>query len=44
MANARPQGGQDFYSVMGTLLKNKKTEITGKLRKEVNKIVNRYIE
>lgn len=29
---------------MGTLLKNKKTEITWKLRKEVNKIVNRYIE
>ena len=29
---------------MGTLLKNKKTEITQKLRKEVNKIVNRYIE
>jgi RuvB-like protein 1 (pontin 52) len=44
MANARPQGGQDFYSVMGQLMKNKKTEITNKLRKEVNKIVNKYIE
>jgi len=30
--------------VVGQLLKNKKTEITWKLRKEVNKIVNKYIE
>lgn len=44
MANAKPQGGQDFYSVMGQLLKNKKTEVTNKLRNEVNKIVNKYIE
>lgn len=44
VANARPQGGQDFYSVMGQLMKSKKTEITEKLRNEVNKIVNKYIE
>lgn len=44
IANSRPQGGQDFYSVIGQMLKNKKTEITDKLRNEVNKIVNKYIE
>ena len=38
MANARPQGGQDIVSVMGTLMKPKKTEITEKLRKEINKV------
>jgi RuvB-like protein 1 (pontin 52) len=44
VANARPQGGQDFYSVIGQMMKNKKTEITEKLRNEVNKIVNKYID
>ena len=44
VANSRPQGGQDFYSIMGQLMKNKKTEITEKLRNEVNKIVNKYID
>ncbi|KAH9251293.1 RuvB-like 1 [Batrachochytrium salamandrivorans] len=44
VANARPQGGQDIMSVMGQLLKPKKTEITDKLRKEINKVVNKYIE
>jgi RuvB-like protein 1 (pontin 52) len=44
VANARPQGGQDIMSVMGQLMKPKKTEITDKLRKEINKIVNKYIE
>lgn len=43
-ANARPQGGQDIMSMMGQLLKPKKTEITDKLRKEINKVVNRYID
>lgn len=28
-ANARPQGGQDIMSMMGQLMKPKKTEITG---------------
>ena len=44
VANARPQGGQDVMSMMGQLLKPKKTEITDKLRKEINKVVNRYID
>lgn len=38
-ANARPQGGQDVLSVMGQLLKPKKTEITDKLRQEINKVL-----
>ncbi len=29
VANARPQGGQDILSIMGSLIKPKKTEITG---------------
>ncbi|KXZ45693.1 hypothetical protein GPECTOR_51g678 [Gonium pectorale] len=44
MANARPQGGGDIMSVMGSMLKPKKTEITDKLRQEINKVVNRYID
>ena len=44
IANSKPKGGQDFYSVLGQLMKNKKTEITQKLRDEVNKIVNKYID
>jgi RuvB-like protein 1 (pontin 52) len=31
-------------SVMGQLMKPKKTEITDKLRKEINKVVNKYID
>ena len=42
IANARPQGGgQDVMSIMEGLVKPKKTEITDKLRKEINKVVNR---
>lgn len=44
VANARPQGGQDVISIMGQLLKPKKTEITEKLRQEVNKVVAKYID
>merc|ERR1712079_204648 len=44
VANARPQGGQDILSMMGQLMKPKKTEITEKLRLEINKVVNRYID
>ncbi|XP_046408349.1 ruvB-like helicase 1 [Ischnura elegans] len=44
VANARPQGGQDVLSLMGQLMKPKKTEITDKLRKEINKVVNKYID
>ena len=31
-------------SMMGQLMKPKKTEITDKLRREINKVVNKYIE
>ncbi|KAL0106330.1 hypothetical protein PUN28_016211 [Cardiocondyla obscurior] len=44
VANAKPQGGQDIMSMMGQLMKPKKTEITDKLRKEINKVVNKYID
>uniref|UniRef100_A0A069DU69 RuvB-like helicase n=1 Tax=Panstrongylus megistus TaxID=65343 RepID=A0A069DU69_9HEMI len=44
VANARPQGGQDILSMMGQLVKSKKTEITDKLRMEINKVVNKYID
>jgi len=43
-ANAKPQGGKDVLSMMGQLMKPKKTEITDKLRAEINKVVNRYID
>jgi len=43
-ANAKPQGGQDIYSILGQVMKPKKTEITEKLRLEINKVVNKYIE
>jgi len=43
-ANAKPQGGQDIMSVMGQMMKPKKTEVTDKLRQEINKVVNRYID
>lgn len=43
-ANAKPQGGQDVLSMMGQLLKPKKTEITDKLRREINKVVDKYID
>jgi RuvB-like protein 1 (pontin 52) len=44
VANARPQGGQDIMSMMGQLMKPKKTEITDKLRAEINKVVEKYID
>lgn len=43
-ANAKPQGGHDLMSLMGSMVKPKKTEITEKLRLEINKVVNRYID
>lgn len=43
-ANAQPSGGNDIMALMGRLMKPKKTEITDKLRGEINKIVNQYIE
>jgi len=44
MANAKPQGGGDLMSVMGQFMKPRKTEVTEKLRGEINKVVNRYID
>merc|ERR1712054_673810 len=44
LANAKPQGGQDISSMMGAMMKPKKTEITEKLRSEINKVVNKYID
>ncbi len=43
-ANARPQGGQDIMSMLNQMGKPRKTEITQKLRSEINKIVSGYIE
>ena len=43
-ANARPQGGQDVVSLVGQLSKPRKTEITDKLRQEINRVVQRYID
>jgi RuvB-like protein 1 (pontin 52) len=39
-ANARPQGGQDILSMMGQMMKPRKTEITDKLRQEINKVIS----
>jgi RuvB-like protein 1 len=44
VANARPQGGQDIMSMMGQLMKPRKTEITDKLRDEINGVVQKYID
>jgi RuvB-like protein 1 (pontin 52) len=44
MANAKPQSGQDLMSIMGSVMKPRKTELTEKLRLEINKVVNRYID
>jgi len=44
VANAKPQGGHDFLSLMSQINRPKKTEITEKLRLEINKVVNRYID
>jgi RuvB-like protein 1 (pontin 52) len=44
MANAKPQGGHDVMSMMSHMMKPKATEITEKLRTEINKVVNRYID
>jgi RuvB-like protein 1 (pontin 52) len=38
------KGGQDIMSLMGQMMKPKKTEITEKLRLEINKVVNKYID
>lgn len=44
VANSKPQGGRDLSGIMNQLVKQRKTEITEKLREEVNRMVNQYIE
>jgi RuvB-like protein 1 (pontin 52) len=44
VANAKPSQGQDAISLVNSLMKQKKTEITEKLRQEINKVVNKYID
>merc|ERR1711871_1036430 len=44
MSNAKPQGGQDLISMVGQMAKPKKTEVTEKLRTEINRVVNKYID
>lgn len=43
-ANSKTQGGKDILSMVGQLLKPRKTEITEKLRNEINKVVDKYID
>lgn len=43
IANAQPKGGQDLVSILNQFNKMKKTEITDKLRQEIDKVVQRYI-
>jgi len=45
-ANAKPGGGGggDAMSLVNSLMKQKKTEVTEKLRNEINKVVNKYID
>jgi len=45
VANSKPGGsGSEFGQLMSNFIKNRKTEITDKLRGEINKVVNRYID
>ena len=39
VANAQPQSGSDMISMISSLIKQKKTEITEKLRLEINKVL-----
>lgn len=43
-ANSKTQGGKDILSMVSQLLKPRKTEITDKLRSEINKVVDKYID
>lgn len=44
VANARPAGGRDLAAVVGQAVRTRRPEVTDKLRAEVNKVVNKYIE
>lgn len=43
-ANARPQGGQDIMSVMGSLVRSGRTDVTDRLRREVDRVVKGYVD
>merc|ERR1711884_830477 len=44
VANSKAGGSSEFQALMTSFNKNRKTEITDKLRQEINKVVNRYID
>ncbi|KAF8821337.1 TIP49 C-terminus family protein, partial [Cardiosporidium cionae] len=44
VANAKPKWGNELAAAMGDIMKYRKTEITEKLRLEINKIVNRFVD
>jgi len=46
MANSQPQGtgSKDVMSLLQSMGKPRKTEITDKLRQEINKVVNKYVD
>ncbi|KAL8434118.1 hypothetical protein Efla_000469 [Eimeria flavescens] len=44
VANAKPNGSAPLASLLGQFVKPRKTEITEKLRQEINKIVNKYLD
>ena len=44
VANAQPTGAHDLSGIINQLIRQRKTEITEKLREEVNRMVNKYIE
>ena len=44
VANAQPTGAHDLSGITNQLIRQRKTEITEKLREEVNRMVNKYIE
>lgn len=45
VSNAKPAGSSDsINNLLSGIVKSKKTEITDKLRLEINKVVNKYIE
>ncbi len=39
-----PQGGQDIMSVMSHIVKSQRTEVTEKLRREVDRVVKGYVD
>lgn len=43
-ANSRPPDSKDLVGVMGSLIKRSKTEMTDKLRTEVNRIVKDRVD